>query len=98
MYIKPNGLPHGSENAETVALAIDQLQLLRNWLCHPISSEMDRVMFDQRVQRAKDALKALGVKADPVDELGSLKESYFPTNEVAMLERKIRIMQFVLFS
>lgn len=108
MYIKPHGLPHGrfhtsvvspsGNNTETVALAIDQLRLLRNWLCHSTSSEMDRVMFDQCVQLAKDALKALGVKTDPVNDLGSLKESHFPTNEVAMLERKIRIMQFVLFS
>ena len=107
MYIKPHGLPHGrfhtsvvspsGNNTETVSLAIHQLRLLRNWLCHFTSSEIDRVMFDQCVQLAKDALKALGVKTGPVDDLGSLKESHFPTNEVAMLERKNRIMQFALF-
>ena len=104
MYIKPHGLPYGSfhisvvspsgNNAETFALAIDQLRLLRNWLCHSTSSEMDKAMFDQCVQLAK----ALGVKTNVIDDLGSLNESHFATNEVTILEHKNRVMQFVLFS
>ena len=44
LYVKPRALPHGSfhacvlspcgNNSETFALAIDQLRLLRNSLCH----------------------------------------------------------------
>ena len=39
---------------------------------------------------AKDAFKALGVSTVPIDALGGLKESDFPTNEVRNLEMKLR--------
>jgi len=99
-YVKPRRVPHGSfhasvvspggNNAETFALAIDQLRLLRNSICHSTSSEMDKITFDQYVQHAKDASKALGLKTDPIDAIGSLTESDFPTNEVRKLEQGIR--------
>jgi len=99
-YVKPRGVLHGSyhasvvspggNNAETSALAIDQLRLLRNSLCHSTSSEMNKITFDQYVQHAKDAFKALGLKTDPIDAIGSLTESDFPTNEVRKLEQSIR--------
>jgi len=99
-YVKPRGVLHGSfhtsvvspvgNNAETFALAIDQLRLLRNSVCHSTSSEMDKPTFDQYVQLAKDAFKALGVKTDPINAIGSLTESDFPTNEVRKLEQSIR--------
>ena len=64
LYVKPRGVPHGrfhvsvvspvGNNAETFALAVDQLRLLRNALCHLPSSEMNKITFDQRVQHAKD--------------------------------------------
>ena len=108
LYVIPHGLPHGSfhasvvspygNDAETFALAIDQLRLLRNALCHSTGTEMDKAMFDQCIQHAKDAFKALGVTADPIDAVGSLTESHFPTKEVAMLKKKIQQMQFVLFT
>ena len=100
LYVKPRGIPHGSFHAcvlspagnikETFALAIDQLRLLRNSLCHSTSSEMDKLTFDQRVNYAKDAFQALGVSTAPIDAVGSLTESDFPTNEVRALEMRQR--------
>ena len=100
LYVKPRALPHGSfhacvlspggNNAETFALAIDQLRLLRNSLCHSASSEMDKLTFDQRVNYAKDAFQALGLSTAPIDSVGSLTESDFPTNEVRALETRLR--------
>ena len=100
LYVKPRAIPHGSFHAcvlspggnmkETFALAIDQLRLLRNSLCHSSSSEMDKLTFDQRVNYAKDAFQALGVSTAPIDAVGSLTESDFPTNEVRILEMRQR--------
>ena len=100
LYVKPCGVPYGSFHAcvvspsgnmaETFALAIDQLRLLRNSLCHSTSSEMDKATFDQRVNYAKDAFQALGVPTAPIDALSSLTESDFPTNKVRQLEKSIR--------
>ena len=100
LYVKPRGVLHGSfhvsvvspvgNNAETFALAVDQLRLLRNALCHLPSSEMNKITFDQCVQRAKDAFKSLGVTTAVIDAIGSLTESDFPTNEVHKLEQGIR--------
>ena len=100
LYVKPRALPHGSfhacvlspggNNAETFALAIDQLRLLRNSLCHSASSEMEKLTFDQRVNYAKDAFQALGLSTAAIDSVGSLTESDFPTNEVRALETRLR--------
>ena len=100
LYLKSHKLPHGAfhssvvspsgDNAETFALAIDQLRLLRNSFCHSFSSEIDKKTFDQYVQHAKDAIKALGVNTDPIDAVGSLTESDFPTEKVQRLEDDIR--------
>ena len=100
LYVKPRAIPHGSFHAcvlspggniaETFALAIDQLRLLRNSLCHSASSEMDKLTFDQCVNYAKDAFQALGLSTAPVDSVGSLTESDFPTNEVRALETRLR--------
>ena len=100
LYVKPRALPHGSfhacvlspggNNVETFALAIDQLRLLRNSLCHSTSSEMDKLTFDQRVNYAKDPFKALGVSTAQIDAVGILTGSDFPTNEVRRLEMTLR--------
>ncbi len=100
LYVKPHKLPLGTfhvsvvspggNTAETFALAIDQLRLLRNSLCHSSSSEIDKPTFDQYVQHAKDAFKALGVKTDPIDAIGGLTDSDFPTKEVRKLEQGIK--------
>ena len=100
LYVKPHKLAHGifhasvmspgGNNAETFALAIDQLRLLRNSLCHSTSSEIVKAAFDQHVQLSKDAFKALGIKVDPIDAIGSLTESDFPTKEVRKLEQAMK--------
>ena len=80
----------GGDNAETFALAIDQLRLLRNALCHSYSSEIEKTKFDHYVQLAKDAFKALGIKTDHVNVIGGLTESEFPTDEVRKLEERLK--------
>ncbi|XP_073247917.1 uncharacterized protein [Porites lutea] len=100
VYVKPRGLSHGhfhpsvvsttGNNAETCALAIDQLRLLRNYVCHSTSSEMTKVTFDQYVKHAKFAFQALGVSTTPINAVGSLLESHFPINEVCKLEQGIK--------
>ena len=97
LYVKPRGgsfhayvVSPGRNKWETFALAIDQLRLLRNSLCHSTSSEMDKATFDKRVNYTKEAFKALGEPTAPIDSLGSLTESNFPTNEVRNLERRIK--------
>ena len=100
LYVKPCAVPYGSFHAfvvspggnmvETFALAIDQLRLLRNSLCHSTSSEMDKATFDKRVNYAKDAFQALGVPTAPIDALSSLTESDFPTKKVRQLEKNIK--------
>ena len=100
LYLKPRKLAHGSfhasvvspggNEAETFALAIDQLRLLRNSISHSTSSEMIKATFDQNVQLVKDAFIALGVKTDPIDFIYSLTESDSPTNEVRKLEQTMK--------
>ena len=100
MYVRHHKVPRGKfhpsvvspsgNTAETFALAIDQLRLLRNSLCHSDRSEIDKPTFDQYVQLAKEAFKALGIMTDPVDAIGGLTESDFPTKEVRKLEESLR--------
>ena len=99
-YVKPRAIPHrsfhayvrspGGDMKESFALAIDQLRLLRNSLCHSACSEMNKLTFDRRVNYAKDAFQVLGVSTAPIDAIGSLTESDFPTNEVRALEMRLR--------
>ena len=100
LYVKPHKLAHGRFHAsvvsrcgnevETIALAIDQLRLLRNSFCHLTSSEIIKETFDQNVQLAKEAFIALGVNADPIDFIGDLTESDFPTKEVRKLAQAMK--------
>ncbi|KAL9968432.1 hypothetical protein ACROYT_G026809 [Oculina patagonica] len=97
LYVKPRRLPPGNfhasvvspggNNAETFALAIDQLRRLRNALCHSSSAGIDKVIFEKWVQHAKDAFKALGVKTEPIDDV--LTGPDFPTERVRALEEDI---------
>ena len=99
LYVKPRKLAHGrfhasvvspsGNRAETTALAIDQLRLLRNTLCHSTSSKIDKPNFDQFIQRSKEAFKALGVKTGAIGAIGGLTESHFPTEEVRKLQKAI---------
>ncbi|XP_066015922.1 uncharacterized protein [Pocillopora verrucosa] len=100
MYVRHHKVPPGKfhpsvvspsgNTAETFALAIDQLRLLRNSLCHADRSEIDKPTFDQYVQLAREAFKALGIITDPIDAIGGLTESDFPTKEVRKLEESLR--------
>ncbi|KAJ7310875.1 hypothetical protein OS493_040029, partial [Desmophyllum pertusum] len=100
LYLRPHRLPHGhfhasvvspsGNNAETFAMAIDQLRLLRNAFCHSPSSSIDKPTFDQYIQRTKDAIQTLGLTSGPVDTVGSLTEADFPTERVRQLEDDIR--------
>ncbi|XP_068688869.1 uncharacterized protein [Montipora foliosa] len=100
LYVKPRAIPHGSfhgsvlspvgDNAETFALAIDQLRRLRNTVCHSSRLEMDKATFDQNIQYAKEAFKALGISTASIDAFGSLTASDFPIAEVRKLEQQVR--------
>ena len=98
VYLKRHRSSHGrfhptvvtGNNEETCALAIDQLRLLRNSLCHSTSSKITKAIFDQYVKHAKDAFQALGVSTALLDAVGSLSESDFPTNEVRRLEQGMK--------
>ena len=102
LHVNPRAITHGSfhtsvvspsgNKAETFALAIDQLRLLRNSFCHSTSSTMDKKLFDYYVNLAKDAFKALGVSTDSIDAVGNMPESHFPTEEVARLTQKLKII------
>ena len=100
LYVKPRAVPYGSfhgsvlspvgDNAETFALAIDQLRRLRNAVCHSSRLEMDKATFDQNIQYAKEAFKALGIPTASIDAIGGLNASDFPTTEVRKLEQQVR--------
>ena len=97
LYVKPLGIARGDFHAsvvssggdhyQTVALAIDQLRLLRNSLFHSPKGEMSKRTFNQNLQRVKDTFKALGLKTDEIDAISS--KVGFSTSEVADLNRKI---------
>ena len=82
LYVKHLSLPKGKfhasvistsgNNDETFALALDQLRLLRNSLCHDSNSEIDKKTFDQYIQRSKDAFAALGQSFTRIDDIGKL--------------------------
>ena len=80
--------PSGDAN-ETIALAIDQLRLLRNTLCHTSSSQINKVTFDDYVKHAKDAFTALSCSTTSLERIGNMKESDFPTKEVEKLNEEI---------
>ena len=100
LYIKHHKVPLGKfhpsvaspsgNTAETFALAIDQLRLLRNSFCHLDRSVIDKPTFDQYVQLAKEAFTALGIKTDPIDAIDGLTESDFPTKEIRKSEESLR--------
>ena len=74
--------PTGNQD-ETYALAIDQIRLLRNKLCHSAKSEIVKADFDQFVQLAKNALTAAKLSTTSIDGIGGLTEDDFPTEKVA---------------
>ena len=101
LYVEPRRLPSGTfhpvilsssgNQAETFALALNQLRLLRNTLCHQRSTQkIDKTTFDHYIQLAKDAFAALGQDTTRIDEIGKLDEEDFPTSKVQKLEEELK--------
>ena len=101
LYVRPRGLSAGTfhssirsatgNQAETYALALDQLRLLRNTLCHQISTrEIDKATFAHYLSLAKDAFTALGQKSSRIDEIGKLAEDDFPTAKLEQLKEDLK--------
>ena len=101
LYVKPRRLsigifhpvissPSGNQ-AETFALSLDQLRLLRNTLCHQTSTQkIDKKTFAHYVQLARDAFTALGQDTTRIDEIGKLDEDDFPTARLQKLEEDLK--------
>ena len=79
----------GGDPNETIALAIDQLRLLRNTLCHSCSPRVVKVTFDQYVQYAKEAFSAVNLSTSSIDTIGNLSESDFPIPKVDDLKERM---------
>ena len=100
LYVKPRHLLSGTfhpvvsipgNEAETFALALDQLRLLRNALCHQTSTqEMDKTTFDYYIKLAREAFVALKQDTSRIDEIGKLEEEDFPTARLQKLEEKLK--------
>ena len=73
---------------ETIALAIDQIRLLRNTLCHLPQPTIAKAKFDEYVQLAKNAFVAVGFPTHQIDEIGRLEEEDFPTEKFNELNKK----------
>ena len=77
--------------AEMYALALDQLRLLRNTLCHQISTrEIDKVTFDNYIILTKDVFTAFGRNTTRIDEIGKLAEEDFPTARLQQVEDELK--------
>lgn len=85
----PNGIPE-----ETRALAVDQLRRLRNWQAHQARNHIDKVTFDQNIQRTKEAFQALGISTKAIEELGNLPETELPTSQNTKLKCQRDMMAF----
>ena len=87
----PSVISPTGNTAETYALALDQLRLLRHTLCHPSSTkELDKVTFDHYITLAKDAFTALGQSTTKIDEIGNLGEEDFPTSRLKQVEDELK--------
>ena len=100
LYVKPRHLLSGTfhpvisipgNEAETFALALDQLRLLRNALCHQTSTQkIDKTTFDYYIKLAREALTALKQDTTRIDEIGKLEEEDFPTARLQKLEAELK--------
>ena len=87
-FHSPVASPSGDAN-ETITLAIDQLRLLRNTLCHSSSPCVVKITFDDYVKHAKEAFTAVGLSTNSLETIGNLTESNFPTTQVEKLNERI---------
>jgi hypothetical protein len=79
---------------ETNALAIDQLRLLRNTLCHSLKPEIVKTDFDNYVQLVTNALTEVNIDTAFVDTIGQMSEDNFPTERVQELhECRVKELQ-----
>jgi hypothetical protein len=95
LYLKkvkpPPGSFHSSVQSstgnqdETYALAIDQLRLLRNTLCHSPKPAIVKTDFDNYVHLVTNAVTAVNVDTAFVDTIGQMSEDDFPTEKVQEL-------------
>ncbi|CAH3194963.1 unnamed protein product [Porites evermanni] len=100
LYVKPRHLPSGTfhpvllipgNEAETFALALDQLRLLRNALCHQTSTQkIDKTTFDYYIKLTREAFFALKQDTTRIDEIGKLEEGDFPTARLQKLEEELK--------
>ena len=101
LYVRPRALPPGAfhssvtsptgNSAETHALALDQLRLLRNTFCHQVTTrKIEKATFDSYIELAKDAFTALGQDKSKLDEIGNLGEEEFPTSRLQKLEDELK--------
>ena len=95
LYVKP--LPIGAfhdsvlspngNTAETCALALDQLRLLRNVLCQSSSvQKIDETTFDRYLMLARDAFAALEQSSSEIDTIEELTEDNFPNTNIQQLK------------
>lgn len=95
LYVKP--LPIGTfhdcvlsptgNTAETWALALDQLRLLKNMLCQSSSvQKMDKTTFDRFLMLARDAFTALEQNSIEIDSIEELTEDNFPSAKIQHLK------------
>ena len=100
-YVKPRGLSAGTfhssvvsptgNQAETYTLALDQLRLLRNTLCHQnCTQNIDKATFDRYILLAKKAFIALGQDTTRIEEIGKLAEGDFPTERHQQLVEELK--------
>ena len=100
LYVKPRHLLSGTfhpvisipgNEAETFALALDQLRLLRNALCHQTSTQkIDKTTFDYYIKLAREAFVVLKQDTTRIDEIGKLEEDDFPTARLQKLEEELK--------
>ena len=86
----PNVNSPSGDPTETNALAIDQLQPLRNTFCHSSHSSIDKAEFDNYAQLAKDAFTAVNVSTSLLEVIGNLAETDFPTADVQKLNERTK--------
>ena len=107
LYVKPppTGVFHDSvlsptgNAAETRALALDQLRLLRNTLCHSSSMQkIDKTTFDHYLMLARDAFTALEQSSSEIDDIEEWTVDKFPNARIQQLkhalERENSIIEF----
>ena len=71
---------------ETYALAIDQLRLLRNTLCHSSNYKMIESDFDDYILLLKNTLQAINFDSTCVDDISRMSEDNYPMERVPELK------------